>query len=232
MVVIALICARESPAQTPPLVCYGNEPSWSLELSEATARFQTSGEGESDFTGGASIIAALKVQAWRGRPADGRGGDLVAFLTEAQCSDAMSDLKRPFIARVSLPDGRLFAGCCRLDTMRRAAPSASVPAAIDLGARSRCGGPAGGRRRRRPRPPRLGRLAPGVPACPSGLHVRGDAHGGGGLRRGQAQERRAPGAAAVGPAATPIATPSPTAPRASRSGRRWRSCPRTSRLRC
>ena len=51
LLVIALVCARESRAQTPPLVCYGNEPSWSLELSEANARFQTSGEGESDFTG-------------------------------------------------------------------------------------------------------------------------------------------------------------------------------------
>lgn len=124
--VAAVVLARGSGAQTPPLVCYGNEPSWSLELSETAARFQTLGEGESDFTGRASVIAPLKAQAWRGRPATGQGGDLVAFLAEASCSDGMSDLKRPFSARVSLPDGRFFAGCCRLDTLRQAAPRASA----------------------------------------------------------------------------------------------------------
>jgi heat shock protein HslJ len=39
---------------------------------------------------------------------------LVAFLREASCSDNMSDVAHPFTARVSLPDGRLLAGCCRI----------------------------------------------------------------------------------------------------------------------
>ncbi len=130
LLVAAMVVAREAWGQTPPLVCYGNEPSWSLELSDAAARFQTLGEGESDFTGRASVIAPLKVQVWRGRAASERGGDLVAFLTEASCGDGMSDVKRPFTARVSLPDGRLFAGCCRPDTLRGAtAPPAGSLAA-------------------------------------------------------------------------------------------------------
>ena len=46
MPLAAVVLARGSLAQTPPLVCYGNGPSWSLELSDTTARFQTSGKGE------------------------------------------------------------------------------------------------------------------------------------------------------------------------------------------
>jgi uncharacterized membrane protein len=127
-VLAVIVLARGSAAQTPPLVCYGNEPSWSLELSDTTARFKTLGEGESDFIGGASVIAPLKAQAWRGRPASGPGGDLVAFLAEGACSDGMSDLKRPYSARVSLPDGRFFAGCCRPDTFRAASdPVSAIP---------------------------------------------------------------------------------------------------------
>ena len=49
-----VVLARGSRAQTPPLVCYGNEPSWSLELSDTTARFQTSGEGEATSPGRAT----------------------------------------------------------------------------------------------------------------------------------------------------------------------------------
>jgi uncharacterized membrane protein len=123
-----LLLASVAGAQTPPLVCYGNEPSWSLELSEAAARLKVPGEEEVEFAGASTAIAALKVQAWRGRLPGGRPGDLVAFLTEAACTDGMSDVKRPYSARVSLPDGRLFAGCCRPDTMRSPRATSGAPA--------------------------------------------------------------------------------------------------------
>jgi hypothetical protein len=62
----------------------------------------------------------------------------VAFLSETACSDGMSDLKRPVTARVSLPDGRLLAGCCRVSTLSTVAgaPVGAVPAPLAMGGAS------------------------------------------------------------------------------------------------
>jgi uncharacterized membrane protein len=106
-------------AQTSPLICQGNEPPWTLDLAGGTARLSLLGEEDADFTGEATVLPQLKVQAWRGRPGGGRVGDLVAFVSKTTCGDSMSDAKRPFTARVSLPDGRLLAGCCRPSTLFR-----------------------------------------------------------------------------------------------------------------
>ena len=53
----------------------------------------------------------LNERLWRGTAA---GGDLVVFLRDAACSDGMSDVTHPVIARVSLPAGGFLAGCCRV----------------------------------------------------------------------------------------------------------------------
>jgi heat shock protein HslJ len=50
---------------------------------------------------------------WRGRP-QGSDGEVVAFVAETVCSDGMSDARHPATVRLSLPDGRFFAGCCRI----------------------------------------------------------------------------------------------------------------------
>ena len=135
---LAFSASGAALAETPPLVCYGNEPSWSLDVTGGSALFKAEGEEEVDLAGSSTAIAPLKVQAWRGRPRNSRSGDLVAFLTEAPCSDGMSEQKRPYSARVSLPDGRLLAGCCRPDTMRASSASASGGvAAPALGSQTR-----------------------------------------------------------------------------------------------
>jgi uncharacterized membrane protein len=110
----------------PPLICYGNEPSWRLDLTTDSARLSLLGEAAYDFAGRYTSVEAQKAHAWRGRPATGAGGDLVAFVTEAACSDGMSDERRPYSARVSLSDGRLFAGCCRLTSSANSAPGAAL----------------------------------------------------------------------------------------------------------
>jgi uncharacterized membrane protein len=122
----AVSASTASGASTEPLVCYGNEPSWSLDLEEeGGARLAVLGEEPVEFRGNETRIEPLKERAWRGRTTSGAGGELVAFLREATCSDGMSDLKRPFTARVSLPDGRFLAGCCRVSTFRTVSPSAA-----------------------------------------------------------------------------------------------------------
>lgn len=77
-----------------------------------------------------------------GRLAAGRGGtatsltaarrdhsvpDLVVFLRDGACSDGMSETQHPVSARVSLPDLRFLAGCCRVPS----APVGAAPAGIE-----------------------------------------------------------------------------------------------------
>jgi heat shock protein HslJ len=96
-------------------LCFGNEPSWSLDLSAAgEARLAVSGERPAVFRGRFTRDEARRERLWRGTPALGRGGDLVAFLAETACSDGMSDTRHPVTVRVSSPDGRFLVGCCRV----------------------------------------------------------------------------------------------------------------------
>ena len=113
----------------PQLICFGNEPSWSLQFSErGRAQLMLPERKPLDYRGRETRLDALKERAWRGQPASGKGGELVAFLRESACSDGMSDTQHPVMVRVSLPDARLLAGCCRIP----ASPSASAPAPLAL----------------------------------------------------------------------------------------------------
>jgi heat shock protein HslJ len=95
------------------LICFGNEPSWRLDLPGAgEARFSLPDGKSASFRGSEARIEHRRESVWRGR---GRGGrELVAFLRDGACSDTMSDTVHPVSVNVSLPDGRHFAGCCRV----------------------------------------------------------------------------------------------------------------------
>jgi heat shock protein HslJ len=129
---IGILLASVLPAMAadPPLMCFGNEPSWGLALdTPGTARLILPDAPPAEYQGTETRIAPLPERAWRGAPRGGRGADLVAFLRDAECSDGMSDGKHPVVARVSLPDGRFLAGCCRLVATGTPAPPA-VGAAV------------------------------------------------------------------------------------------------------
>jgi len=114
-------------AADPSLVCFGNEPSWSVALvAPDTARLSLPDAAPVDYRGAASRIDALHERIWRGQAAGG-GPDLVVLLREAECTDGMSDVKHPVIARVSLPDGRFLAGCCRVASGTAPEPAAAAP---------------------------------------------------------------------------------------------------------
>jgi heat shock protein HslJ len=107
--------ALPASAAEPRLVCFGNEPSWSLRFDgggRATLAFPDGKPVE--YRGRETRLDFLKERAWRGSPAGDPKAVAVAFLREATCSDTMSDTAHPVSARVSLPDGRLLAGCCRV----------------------------------------------------------------------------------------------------------------------
>jgi heat shock protein HslJ len=107
--------ALPAVAAEPRLVCFGNEPSWSLRFDgggRATLAFPDAKPVE--YRGRETRLDILKERAWRGTPAGDAKAVAVAFLRESACSDTMSDTAHPLSARVSLPDGRLLAGCCRV----------------------------------------------------------------------------------------------------------------------
>lgn len=98
----------------PRLICFGNEPSWSVALgASGQARVMTPNAPPAEYRGRETRHEPLRESVWRGN-ADGRSGDLVLLMREAACSDGMSDLTHPVVARVSLPDGSFLAGCCRV----------------------------------------------------------------------------------------------------------------------
>ena len=102
-------------AQELPLICFGNEPSWRLDLTEqGKARFSTPDSAVVEYVGAANTLVWRKESVWRGQAVGPDGGELVAFLREGACSDGMSDTVHPHSVNVSLPDGRHYAGCCRV----------------------------------------------------------------------------------------------------------------------
>ena len=112
-----MLCAAGLPlvaaAEERPLICFGNEPSWSVDLTEpGVARFATPDQEAVTYRGVATRHAFLPETLWRGSPAAGR--DLVVWLQDSTCTDNMSGSKLPVTARVSTPDGRFLSGCCRV----------------------------------------------------------------------------------------------------------------------
>ena len=125
--IILLLLAFPASAADPPMICFGNEPSWGLHFADAgNARLQLPDAPPVEYRGSATRLDVIHERAWRGKPATGGSGDLVAFLRDAACSDGMSDTKHPVIARVSLADGRFLAGCCRIASAPTAAPVATT----------------------------------------------------------------------------------------------------------
>jgi heat shock protein HslJ len=123
----AIPFASSAVANDRPLVCFGNEPSWSVELLEpGLARFATLDTSPVEYRGSATRAEHLGETLWRGSN-DEAGGDLVVWLKDAACSDGMSDTEHPVTARVSLPDGRFLAGCCRVPASDAAGTAASSP---------------------------------------------------------------------------------------------------------
>jgi heat shock protein HslJ len=117
-------------AEDQPLICFGNEPSWSVDLTEpGVARFATPDQEAVAYRGNATRHAFLPESLWRGSPAAGR--DLVVWLQDSTCTDNMSGTKHPVTARVSTPDGRFLSGCCRVPAQ---ATGGSEMASLENGA--------------------------------------------------------------------------------------------------
>jgi heat shock protein HslJ len=112
IVLLGLLTLPTHSFAQPSLICFGNEPSWSVDLTTpGTARLTVPGEESVTYQGRPATLPVLGETMWRGSAA---GLDLVVFLRDEACSDGMSDIQHPVSARVSLADGRFFVGCCRV----------------------------------------------------------------------------------------------------------------------
>lgn len=110
---LAAAAGESPPASDSGLICFGTEPFWSVNLTTpGVAEVSFVDEAPVSYRGGATQLSFLREEIWRGSPDAGR--DLVVFLRVASCSDSMSGVEHPVNARVSLPDGRFLAGCCRV----------------------------------------------------------------------------------------------------------------------
>lgn len=128
---LLMLAAIPSLATEVPLICFGNEPPWRLDLIGPTrARLTPPERAPIGLKGRVTRIDVLKEWTWRGKRISGSGGDVVAFLRETPCSDGMSDTTHPVVARVSLPDGGLLVGCCRVAPSHGALPPAATRAAL------------------------------------------------------------------------------------------------------
>ena len=113
LLLVLAVPAAGAVAAGQELICFGNEPSWRLDLSGAgEARFSQPDGQSARFRGSEARIEHRKESVWRGRGPGGR--ELVAFLRDGACSDTMSGTVHPVSINVSLPDGRHLAGCCRV----------------------------------------------------------------------------------------------------------------------
>lgn len=117
-------------AEDRPLMCFGTEPFWSLDLTESgLAQFSTP-DGKSVFyQGAANRQDYLGEKFWRG--ASDEGGDLVILMRDSACSDNMSDTEHPVTARVSLPGEQFLAGCCRVVTQAAKMKQAQVTSSLE-----------------------------------------------------------------------------------------------------
>lgn len=120
---IALAIALPAAAEEASLICFGNEPSWRLDLTDPErARLAFPDAPPVEYRGRETRLDAIGERVWRGKPAMGEAGDVVAFLRDSACSDGMSDTQHPVTARVSLADGRFLAGCCRVAKATESTP--------------------------------------------------------------------------------------------------------------
>ena len=103
----------QAGATQQPLICFGTEPNWSVELLKpGVAGFSTPDKAMVEYRGAATRVEHLGETLWRGTNAS--GDELIALLRESSCSDNMSDTEHPVTARVLLPGGGFLAGCCRV----------------------------------------------------------------------------------------------------------------------
>ena len=125
------------PSQPPDMVCFGEEPAWSIQFVSWGARYLDVNQPNRDFPGTFFWESGQKVWMWQREnnlAPVGTGDVLSATIQTASCTDPAHKGTFPFAAVVTLPQGDLLSGCCRklkegeAPAAPRATPSNNSPA--------------------------------------------------------------------------------------------------------
>ena len=114
------------------MVCFGDGPTFSIQFVSWGARYLGINQPDKDFPGGYLWVPDQKVWLWQREnslaPA-GSGDVLSATIQKASCTDPERKGTFPFAVVVTLPQGDMLSGCCRI-LKAGEAPAApkSVPA--------------------------------------------------------------------------------------------------------
>ena len=105
--------APPAAATKPPdLVCFGNEPDWSIQFTAQGARYIAMNEPDRVFIG--SFHWVQNMNAWSWNPTDmAQNVPLTAVIKKASCVDPVRKWTVPYSAQVNLPSGDMASGCCR-----------------------------------------------------------------------------------------------------------------------
>ena len=110
--------AEQVPPPNPPdMVCFGEDPKFSIQFVSWGARYLGINQPDKDFRGGSFWVPDQQVWLWQREDslAPAGGGDVLsAKIQKASCTDPEHKGTFPFAAVITLSQGDMLSGCCRL----------------------------------------------------------------------------------------------------------------------
>ena len=111
-----LLAQAHSQPNTPDMVCFGNDPNWSIQFTSGLGIYLGINEPDQSWPGHFTWVPNIGVWAWHRSdllPTNNNGYALSAFIRKAACTDPVRHEKFPYTAEVNLPQGDMVGGCCR-----------------------------------------------------------------------------------------------------------------------
>lgn len=112
----ALAAQNSSQSKPPDMVCFGNDPNWSIQFTSGVAVYLGINQPDQSWPGGFTWVPNIGVWAWHRSdllPSNNNGFALSAFIRKASCTDPVRHQKFPYTAEVNMPQGDMVGGCCR-----------------------------------------------------------------------------------------------------------------------
>lgn len=107
---------QTAPPKPPDMVCWGNNPDWSIQFLSGWARYVGINQPDQDFLGTFVWAPEDKVWVWH-RVNEFLGAPntlgLSAIIKATSCKDPAHKETLPYSAQVNLPEGDSVSGCCR-----------------------------------------------------------------------------------------------------------------------
>jgi len=107
--------AAQTPPKPPDMVCWGSNPSWSIQFVSWGAHYLGINQPDQDFAGAFFWVPEDQVWAWHRTSEFGapNGLGLSAIIKKQSCTDSVRKETFPWTAHVNLPEGDMVNGCCR-----------------------------------------------------------------------------------------------------------------------